>query len=357
MKNKKNLKIILTILIGLVVLIKYLMVFEGLLYSHSPLKNILIPRFAIAFISTIIFLILWNLRNNKKIYLILLIPLICFVSAKALIKHDKYIQNIVFSIPTVNEYGIDLWDFIPFKHDNLLMKLYEKSTFQINNNLPNLDGATAFYPVYAAFVQAVYPKGQYFYWEGPVLCSRTEEAYDNLLKGKADIIFCLEPSDLQTKKFYDNGIKLKLVPIGKEAFVFFVHKQSYINDLTIENIRGIYSGKIKNWKELENGNKKIIAFQRPKNSGSQTTLEKIMGNTPIIKPRKEYVPAGMGQMINVVASYRNFSNAIGYSFLQYSTEMVKNDQIKLLSIEGVYPSRETVQDNSYPFSVNFYDIC
>jgi phosphate transport system substrate-binding protein len=36
--------------------------------------------------------------------------------------------------------------------------------------------------------------------------------------------------------------------------------------------------------------------------------------------------------------------------------MVKNDQIKLLSIEGIYPSMETIQDGSYPFSDSFYAI-
>jgi len=85
-------------------------------------------------------------------------------------------------------------------------------------------------------------------------------------------------------------------------------------------------------------------------------LEKVMGNIPIIEPRRENVSSGMGDIINQVAVYRNFSNAIGYSFLFYSTEMVKNDQIKLLSIEGVCPSRETIQDGRYPFSDNFYVI-
>ena len=73
-----------------------------------------------------------------------------------------------------------------------------------------------------------------------------------------------------------------------------------------------------------------------------------------MNPRKENVPGGMGDIINQVAVYRNFTNAIGYSFLFYSTEMVKNDQIKLLSIERIYPSIETIQNGSYPFSDVFY---
>ena len=104
------------------------------------------------------------------------------------------------------------------------------------------------------------------------------------------------------------------------------------------------------------GRQSIRVFQRPENSGSQTMLEKIMGNIPIMEPRREDISEGMGRIINQVAVYKNFSNSIGYSFLFYSTEMVKNDRIKLLSIDGIYPSRETIQDGSYPFSNSFYAI-
>jgi len=171
-----------------------------------------------------------------------------------------------------------------------------------------------------------------------------------------DNIFCAAPSASQRRQFYDNGMNLKLVPIGREAFVFFVNKKNIVDNVTIENIQGIYSGRIINWRELKGSNQKIKAFQRPENSGSQTMLEKIMGNILIMEPRRENISTGMGGIIDRVAAYRNFSNAIGYSFLFYSTEMVNNDQIKLLSIEGIYPSRETIQNGRYPFSDDFYAI-
>jgi phosphate transport system substrate-binding protein len=223
--------------------------------------------------------------------------------------------------------------------------------------LPVLNGATALYPVYASFIQAVYPESEYE--KSKILAEwrdTTPRAYENLLEGKADIIFCAAPSESQKKQFSDNGVNIKLVPIGKEAFVFFVNKRNIVNNITIGNIQGIYSGKIKNWKELNGSRQKIRAFQRPKNSGSQTALEKIMGGIPIMESLTENVSDGMGDIINKVADYKNFPNAIGYSFLFYSTKMVKDDQIKLLSVEGVYPSRETIQNGTYPFSDSFYAI-
>jgi phosphate transport system substrate-binding protein len=315
----------------------------------SVQRTILQLLLLVFYASIITFLVLWNKIKTKKVYLLLCVPVMCIVAGIGIVEYF----NFVHKIPTVDESEDILYRYNLFGENNLLAKLDEESRLKITGNLPVLDGATALFPVYASFAQAVYPEYKYDSSKGPVFCSKTAKAYENLLNGKADIIFCAGPSDAQMKQFIDNGLKIKLVPIGREAFVFFVNKKNPVNNLTVENIRGIYSGKIKNWRELDGNRQSIRAFQRPKNSGSQTMLEKIMGNVPITEPRRENVPHGMGDIINQVAVYRNFPNAVGYSFLFFSTEMVKNDQIKLLAVDGIYPSKETIQDNSYPFSADF----
>ncbi|MDR1839224.1 MAG: substrate-binding domain-containing protein [Treponema sp.] len=346
-------------------------------YFHHKMKiDRLFVWVCVMCVSGILFLILWNKIKSKLVYLLLFVPIICIATEIGIEIYEEHIdqkmydeyQKSVKNIPAVRERDSALYvvrqedtlygGYRPFSQDNLLAKLDEKSSFKLIDNLPILDGATAFYPVYASFVQAVYPQtdNNYSPYTGIVLCSRTEKAYENLLEGKVDMIFCLEPSDLQLKYFYDNGYKLKLIPIGKEAFVFFVNKENPVNNLTIGNIRDIYSGKVTNWNKLNGVDQDIMAFQRPKNSGSQTMLEKIMGNISIIEPQMEYVAVAMHRIIDIVADYRNFPNAIGYSFLQFSTEMVKNDQIKLLSIDGIFPSYQAIQDGSYPFSENFYAV-
>jgi phosphate transport system substrate-binding protein len=246
-----------------------------------------------------------------------------------------------------------------------LPKLDGESSLRLINNLPNLDGATAFYPLYVSFVQAVYPEYftvdfPYWVWRNGssvrVFSSRTDGAYNCLLDGSADIIFCFEPSQEQLQKFRDRNINLKFVPIGKEAFVFFVNIENPVRDLSVEDIKGIYSGRITNWNRLRGIDSDIIAFQRPEGSGSQTILERIMDGTPILRAPRELISQRMEEAINRVADYRNLYNAIGYSFLIFSTEMVRNDQIKHLSINEVYPSFETIMNNSYPFSVSIYAI-
>ena len=64
----------------------------------------------------------------------------------------------------------------------------------------------------------------------------------------------------------------------------------------------------------------------------------------------------MGGIISQTADYKNFKNAIGFSFRFYCTEMVKENQIKLLSLNGVYPDITTIENGTYPIASEFYAV-
>lgn len=81
-----------------------------------------------------------------------------------------------------------------------------------------------------------------------------------------------------------------------------------------------------------------------------------MGDIPIMDAPKENVAEGMGGILSEVSNYRNYKNAIGYTFRYYSTEMVGNDEIKLLAIDGVEPTKETIRSDEYPIASEFYVI-
>jgi phosphate transport system substrate-binding protein len=271
--------------------------------------------------------------------------------------------NILFSQDAVEDeppkvvQDVNLYEYIPFGKDSRVISLNGNSSLKLFENLPKLDGATALYPVYASFVQAVYPSSDYnSFYQGIVKCTQTPSAYENLINGDVDIVFCAEPSKDQIAMAVERGLEFNMTPIGKDAFVFFVNKNNHINNIASEQIRGIYSGNITNWEDIGGENNLIIPYQRPQNSGSQTILESIMGETPIMEPLKENVVGGMGGIIEQVSVYRNYTNAIGYSFLFFSTEMVKNDEIKLLSVDGIMPTKENIQSNKYVFSGTFYAI-
>jgi phosphate transport system substrate-binding protein len=262
------------------------------------------------------------------------------------------------------DHNIPLWPYTPFDRRSRVALLEEAPVLKLTGDLPVLDGATALYPVYSAFVRAVYPRERndeynYLRKESVIRCTGTPSAYERLLNGEADIIFCARPSDEQWEKARQMEKTFTLIPIGKEAFVFFVNSNNPVANLTTRTIQNIYSGEVKNWKEIleaDNMDKEIIAYQRPENSGSQTILEHIMGNVPVMPPLQENMIASMGGMFQQVAAYKNYDNAIGYSFFFFSKEMVDNRGIKLLAINDVFPNRENIANEAYPYVVDFYAI-
>ena len=266
------------------------------------------------------------------------------------------------SIATVDDRSLMLSEYQPF-HGEKTAELPEMATLRFTREQADsfvIDGATALYPVYAAFVQAVYPEGDYSWYDRTtgVLCSGTNTAYDDLISGEVDVIFVAQPSESQRRAAEQAGLKLHLTPIGREAFVFFVNSANPVTGLTFDQVAGIYAGEITNWKDVGGRNAAIRAYQRPEGSGSQTGLQMVMrmAGKPIMAPRMEDVAGSMGGIISRVATYRNHETAIGYTYRFYANEMVANDQIRLLSLNGVAPTRETIRDGSYPIASQFYAV-
>ncbi|MDU0333146.1 substrate-binding domain-containing protein [Paenibacillus sp. 3LSP] len=299
------------------------------------------------------FLMFLPKRHRRKLYFSLLavVILVSLTTAGYEIR-QAYHQR----IPVVSDQEVDMWPYRPFADTGKLAVLPEPSQLTLTEDLPRLDGATALYPLYAAFAQAVYPRQEYDLYDSEVMVNTTPVAYKNLIEGRADIIFAAAPSEGQIAAARKLGKELKLTPIGREAFVFFVNASNPVTGLTTEQIRGIYSGEITRWSEVGGRNERIRAFQRPEDSGSQTMLIRVMDGRELATPPKENVASGMGGIISRTADYRNYKNALGYSFLYYATEMVNNGNIRLLAIDGVKPERATIASGEYPFAAEFYAV-
>lgn len=285
--------------------------------------------------------------NKKRLYALVSLLVISLVYPS----YHLYLD----SIPKVSA-EVNIYQYMPFESESDLKPLQEESTVQFTGELPRLDGATALYPLYAAAAQMIYPEKYYAPYDSEVMVNTTPDAYSNLFNGKVDAIFAAGPSKAQMTTAEMKGLELTLTPIGREAFVFFVHAKNPIDSVTFTDIQRIYSGDITNWSELGGEDEEIRAFQRPEDSGSQTTLLKIMGDVPVMEAPVENIETGMGGIIEEVAEYRNHKNAIGYTFRFYGQEMVGNNKIKYLAIDGVEPTRATIQDNSYPLVSEFYII-
>ena len=196
------------------------------------------------------------------------------------------------SLPTVDDRSLLLWDYQPFQEGNQLVTLEEPAELELETAASLwLDGATALYPVYAAFAQAVYPEradeAAYSPYHSTVSCTGTVSAYERLIRGEVNMIFAAGPSQAQLEMAAQAGKELHLTPVGREAFVFFVNSKNSVTGLTVEQVQGIYTGEITNWKEVGGKNQRIRPFQRDENSGSQTALQTLMAGLPLMEPEEE----------------------------------------------------------------------
>ena len=233
-------------------------------------------------------------------------------------------------------------------------------TFSADSHLmdeyPKVDGSTATIPLseqYAADKMGVSLEQARLY----INHNKTHQAYCNLIEGKADIIFVTAPSEEELTMAKEAGITLEIVPVVQEGFVFLVNKENAVDNLTQQQIVDIYSGKITNWKEVGGDDQVIIPYQRPMNSGSQSgMLDLVMGDTEITDPPVQYILDYMSELIRGVAAYESGQNSIGYSYYYYATNMYVKDEIKLLAVDGVKPTPETIQDGSYPYTTAYYAV-
>lgn len=253
----------------------------------------------------------------------------------------------------------DLSVYAPFSEGSLTVKLDESPALRLTDSLPVLDGATALYPVYTAFAEAVYDEDAYS--ENTVLCTNTKGAYEAVISGERDIIFVAGASEQQMTAAKDARANLKFTPIGREAFVFLVGSENPINNITYQQLRNIYSGKTAYWNTLgwQDGGS-IIAFQRPEGSGSQTGLQRmVMRDLPVQVPQPLPDAGLLGTnslMKQVAVEWNGLQPALGYSYRYFATTMYANPDVKLLAVNGVTPSVENIQSGDYPFVSDFYAV-
>lgn len=357
-KNKKALKIILGIIL---ILVDIGIVYAGFcltvlvyFFINIIFFTILTVFFIITLAVFLVFVIsgLFSNRFNKKGLIItgsIFGTVICFFVG-------YYLYNGVYKPSiTVKQDSFFLEEY--FSDPDKIAKLDKESKIDFNmaEKLPAVDGATALIPVYCAFVENGYPDDVDLHEK--VCCTTTGGAYRNLLHGDTDVIFVAGPSEEQKKMAEEKNLTFKMYPIGYEAFVFIVNKKNKISDISIDQVKNIYTGKITNWKQLGGKNQEIIPYQRKEGSGSQTAFLKLMGkSTEILNPPAHHEIGGMGGLVDVVNDYENHGGAIGYSFRYYIETMQNAKYVKMLSLNGIAPTVENIRNHTYPVSNNFYAI-
>ena len=221
-------------------------------------------------------------------------------------------------------------------------------------NFPRLDGSTATSPLGRAIAAVLLGESEDEVSD-LINFSRTTESYRELMRGNRDLVIAAEPNEAVFDEMKEAGFEIEMEPFAMDALVFMVNAGNPVESLTLEQLRGIYTGEITNWSEVGGEDAEIVAFQRNAESGSQVLMEKlVMDGTEMIDPPEGGMVGEMGTLISAVKEYDNSANAIGYTVYYYANDMQMADGLKLLKVDGVEPDAETIGSGEYPFLNPYY---
>ncbi len=137
----------------------------------------------------------------------------------------------------------------------------------------------------------------------------------------------------------------KRIVVAIDALVPVVHPENPVSDLSVEQLKGIYTGKIKNWKEVGGPDKPIAVVSRDTSSGTyETWQDKILGKDRVAP--SVMTTASSGAVVQTVSKNPLAIGYIGFGYL--------NDSTKVVSISGLKASPETALSGTWPIARDLY---
>ena len=252
-------------------------------------------------------------------------------------------------------------------------EIVDVSSFSIEN-YPRVDGSTSAHPLQMIIAcnilgvpyqwtdwtdetRRAYPMGSRIpenNYIQQINHNGTHGSYVNLLIDSTDIIIVArEPSTDELYLADSLGVILKLQEIALDAFVFILNIENPVNNLTVDQIRNIYTGNLINWREVGGLEAGINPYQRNRNSGSQELMENlVMQEVQMIESPQMVLTGMMGPIHRLVSD----PYGLGYTVYFFNNYMAPREKIKLCSINGVQPNFENLSDGKYIFTTKVFVV-
>ncbi len=237
--------------------------------------------------------------------------------------------------------------------------------YGFDKTMPTIDGSTSTHP----FTEAVYTSLFYNGWSHemyPASHSKSHASYQRLINGEVDMLFAsVYPASDILAMAEEKGVELELIPIAYDAMIFFTNADNPATGLAKEQISNIYvNDAYDNWSQVGGPDALLYPYCRNNDSGSHAQMEKHFLNGNQIHPevQKETSMTMSNVLTDVMASQTSepVGYGLGYSIYYYyhNMDMFYNTskELKLLAIDGVAPTDETIADGSYPLSNNTYIV-
>jgi len=206
-----------------------------------------------------------------------------------------------------------------------------------------VDGSTTVGPIAKAFAE--YYMGKHPNVNITVSESGSGNGAKSLINAACDVATMSRPMKTsEVKAAQDAGVLAIENIVAMDGIAIVVHPSNPVKNLTVEQILNIYTGKIKNWKELGGPDQPIVVISRDTNSGTYETFETMVMNKEKMGKKVEYVGSNGAIRQRVMST----PAAIGYVGLAFT------EGVKALTVNGIEATPETVTNKKYPISRPLY---
>jgi len=173
-----------------------------------------------------------------------------------------------------------------------------------------------------------------------------------LINGNTDICQASRPMKMDEKKklrdrYQTMGVE---IPVAKDGLSIYVHENNPLTDITVAQLKDIYTGKLTNWKELGGKDEVIVVYSRESSSGTYVFFKDHVLDGADFAPMVQTLP-GTAAVVNAVSKD---PRGIGYGGVAYAKGIRITPLKKDAASPGVLPSEAAVRDGSYALARDLY---
>ncbi|MGB8658134.1 MAG: phosphate ABC transporter substrate-binding protein [Candidatus Zixiibacteriota bacterium] len=173
-----------------------------------------------------------------------------------------------------------------------------------------------------------------------------------LINGGTDICQASRPMksseiDKLKERFNTKGVE---IPVAMDGISLYLNEENKVSELTLDQVKGIYTGQITNWKDVGGDDAKIVLYGRENSSGTYSFLKDNVLKGADFAAQTQTLP-GTAAIVNAVA---NDKNGVGYGGAAYA-KGVKYCSVKKDAQTPAYqPTLDNVKSGNYPISRYLY---
>ena len=140
---------------------------------------------------------------------------------------------------------------------------------------------------------------------------------------------------------------MELIEVARDALVFITHKSNPTDNISVNEVRAIYAGRITNWKQLKGADAPIYVFVSSPTKGfsgvESSTNKMVLNKKDPVKTSNTVSLASTGiveQMVEKTA----------WAFATTGFSSARKREVKMIKVGGITPSKENIATRKYPFN-------